>query len=114
MENLPSIDSNRKLILGKPDADLSYASIPVKDIGLLQQEFVVANHIGIQPNAVLLPEKVSKAEQIIINEMSFNDPSPKDFLVRKVSEGIGSTAAAFYTILSLSAWETSSLINIAV
>ena len=64
-----------------------------KEVGLVQQEFVVANHIGIHPNVVLFPEKVSKAEHIIIGERSLNEPSP---------------------ILPILAWETSSVMNIAV
>jgi pyruvate,water dikinase len=57
---------------------------------------VVANHIGIHPNAVLFPDRVSKKDVEIIEERARNDASPADFFVRKLSEGIGSIAAAFY------------------
>jgi pyruvate, water dikinase len=96
-EHLPKIKTEIKLILGDPDAALAHSSLPVSGVGLVRQEFVVANHIGIHPNAVLFPERVVNKEALqIIAERSVNDASPTDFFVRKLSEGIGSIAAAFY------------------
>lgn len=95
-DELPPTKTKIQLILGDPDAALSHSSLPVAGVGLVRQEFVVANHIGIHPNAVLFPEKVSKEDLAIIKERSKNDPSPEAFFVRKLSEGIGSLAAAFY------------------
>lgn len=94
--NVPETKTKIKLILGDPDAALSMSGLPVDGVGLVRQEFVVANHIGIHPKAVLQPEKVSPEDREIILERSKNDKSPKDFFVRKLSEGIGSIAAAFY------------------
>jgi pyruvate,water dikinase len=62
----------------------------------MRQEFLVANAIGIHPNAVLFPDRVSKEAQAEIAKRAKNDKSPKDFFIRKLSEGIGSIAAAFY------------------
>lgn len=95
-DNVPETKTEVKLILGDPDAALSMSGLPVDGVGLVRQEFVVANHIGIHPMAVLQPEKVSQEDKDIITERSKNDESPKDFFVRKLSEGIGSIAAAFY------------------
>lgn len=98
MNDIPKTKTEIKLILADPDAALSHASLPVAGVGLTRQEFVVANHIGIHPNAVLNmnSDKVSdKAKREIMN-LAKNDPSPKAFWLRKLSEGIGSIAAAFY------------------
>jgi pyruvate,water dikinase len=94
--NVPKTKTKIQLILGDPDAALSMSGLPVDGVGLVRQEFVVANHIGIHPMAVLHPEKVSPEDRDIINERSKNDKSPKDFFLRKLSEGIGSIAASFY------------------
>jgi pyruvate,water dikinase len=94
--DVPKTKTEIKLILGDPDAALSLSGLPVDGVGLVRQEFVVANHIGIHPMAVLQPEKVSPEDRDIINARSKNDKSPKDFFIRKLSEGIGSIAAAFY------------------
>ena len=95
-DELPTTKTKIQLILGDPDAALAHSSLPVAGVGLVRQEFVVANHIGIHPNAVLFPEKVSAEDKKIIQERSKNDPSPEAFFVRKLSEGIGSLAAAFH------------------
>lgn len=94
--DLPATDTKIQLILGDPDAALTHASLPVKGVGLVRQEFVVANHIGIHPNAVLFPDRVEEADLALISERAINDPSPADFFVRKLAEGIGSIGAAFY------------------
>lgn len=94
--DLPVTDTKIQLILGDPDAALTHASLPVKGVGLVRQEFVVANHIGIHPNAVLFPDRVKEADLALIAERAINDPSPADFFVRKLAEGIGSIGAAFY------------------
>lgn len=95
-DDLPKTKTEIKLILGDPDAALSLSGLPVDGVGLVRQEFVVANHIGIHPKAVLHPELVSPVEQEIINERAKNDASPKAFFIRRLSEGVGSIAAAFY------------------
>jgi pyruvate, water dikinase len=95
-DDLPQTKTEIKLILADPDAALVHASLPVKGVGLVRQEFVVANAIGIHPNAVLFPDRVSPEAQELINEKAKNDKSPKDFYIRKLSEGVGSIAAAFY------------------
>ena len=94
--DLPKTKTKVQLILGDPDAALAHSSLPVAGVGLVRQEFVVANHIGIHPNAVLFPDRVSKEAQEEINHRARNDPSPEAFFIRKLSEGIGSIAGAFY------------------
>lgn len=96
LDDLPATDTEIKLILGDPDSALACASLPVKGVGLCRQEFVVANHIGIHPKAVLNLDLISEKDKAIIEERAANDDSPRDFFVRKLSEGIASIAAAFY------------------
>lgn len=100
INSLPKTKTEIKLILADPGSALVHASLPVSGVGLTRQEFVVANHIGIHPKAVLEEyfnsEKVSKEARAEILKRSKNDPSPEAFWVRKLSEGVGSIAAAFY------------------
>ena len=96
VNDLPRTKTKIQLILGDPDAAMSHSRLPVSGVGLVRQEFVVANHIGIHPNAVLFPDKVSLEARMIIAEKAINDPSPEAFFVRKLVEGIGSIAAAFH------------------
>jgi pyruvate,water dikinase len=95
-DDLPTTKTKVQVILGDPDAALAHSSLPVAGVGLVRQEFVVANHIGVHPNAVLFPDRVSKEALELIRSKASNDKSPVDFFVRKLSEGIGSIGAAFY------------------
>jgi pyruvate,water dikinase len=95
-DTVPQTKTEIKLILGDPDSALTHSQLPVSGVGLVRQEFVVANHIGIHPNAVLFPDKISPDAQQKIAKLAKNDASPEAFFVRKLSEGIGSIAAAFY------------------
>ena len=72
------------------------SDLPVAGVGLVRQEFLVANHIGVHPKAVLHPELLSPDDREIIATRAKNDPSPKAWFVRRLSEGIGSIAASFY------------------
>lgn len=96
IDDLPETKTKIQLILGDPDAALAHSSLPVAGVGLTRQEFVVANHIGIHPNAVLFPDRVSEKAKKEIAERAKNDVSPEAFFVRKLYEGVGSIAAAFY------------------
>lgn len=72
------------------------SDLPVAGVGLVRQEFLVVNHIGVHPKAVLHPELLSPDDREIIATRAKNDPSPKAWFVRRLSEGIGSIAASFY------------------
>ena len=96
LDELPETKTEVKLILGDPDSALSHANLPVKGVGLVRQEFVVASHIGVHPKAVLNMDKISEEDRKEIMRRSINDPSPADFFVRKLAEGVGSIAAAFF------------------
>jgi pyruvate,water dikinase len=96
LDELPTTKTEIKLILGDPDSALGHASLPVKGVGLVRQEFVVASHIGVHPNAVLNMDIIPEKDKKEIERRALNDASPVDFFVRKLAEGVGSIAAAFY------------------
>jgi pyruvate, water dikinase len=96
LDELPKTKTKIQLILGDPDAALIHSSLPVAGVGLVRQEFVVASHTGIHPNAVIFPDRVDGESKRLIAERARNDESPRRFFVRKLVEGLGSIAAAFY------------------
>lgn len=53
IDDLPETTTKVKLILADPDAALAHSHLPVAGVGLVRQEFVVANHIGKCPIAFL-------------------------------------------------------------
>jgi len=96
--------------LGNPELAFHTAMLPNDGVGLARMEFIVSEHIGIHPMALLHPEKVhsAKARAAIARAVRGYD-RPADFFVEKLSEGIGTIAAAFHpkpVIVRLSDFKT--------
>lgn len=96
--------------LGNPDLAFRTAMRPNEGVGLARMEFIVNQHIGVHPMALARPEKVidrTEREQIARLTRHFDDP--KNFFVERLSEGIGTIAAAFHpkpVIVRLSDFKT--------
>ncbi len=95
--------------LGNPDLAFTTAMMPSAGVGLARMEFIINEHIGIHPMALVHPEKITDGERKTIAERSRNDVSPRDFFIRELAEGVGTIAAAFYprpVIVRLSDFKT--------
>jgi len=84
--------------------------LPNDGVGLARMEFIISEHIGFHPMALVNPEKVtSKQAKRAIQRLARNHPHPSDYFVEKLSEGVGVIAAAFYpkpVIIRLSDFKT--------
>ena len=98
------------LNLGNPELAFRTAMLPNDGVGLARMEFIISEHIGFHPMALVSPEKVtSKQAQKAIQRLVRNHPRPSDYFVEKLSEGVGVIAAAFYpkpVIIRLSDFKT--------
>jgi len=96
--------------LGNPELAFSTAMLPNDGVGLARMEFIINQHIGIHPMALADPDKVtSKTARAEIAKRVRNYARPTDFFVEKLSEGVGTIAAAFYpkpVIVRLSDFKT--------
>jgi pyruvate,water dikinase len=85
------------LILGDPDRAFSLAALPNQGVGLMRLEFVIANAIRVHPAALArwaeLEEGPQKEE---IRGLVRGYPSPEEYFVEKLSEAVGTIAAAFH------------------
>jgi pyruvate,water dikinase len=96
--------------LGNPDLAFKTAMRPNDGVGLARMEFIINDHIGIHPMALACPEKVtSAADRDLIVRATRLHATPSAFFVERLSEGIGTIAAAFYpkpVIVRLSDFKT--------
>ena len=82
--------------VGDPDHAFSVAALPNDGVGLARLEFIINNHIGIHPMALVnYPNLKSRADIETIAERILEE-DPKEFFIRSLAEGIGKIAAAFY------------------
>jgi phosphoenolpyruvate synthase/pyruvate phosphate dikinase len=83
---------------------------PVLAVGLARMEFIISEHIKIHPMALVDPKRVSSAvERKKIEQLVRNYENPRDYFIEKLSEGVGTIAAAFYpkpVIVRLSDFKT--------
>ena len=83
--------------LGNPDLAFRTAMRPNDGVGLARMEFIISEHIGIHPMALVQPEKVaSAADRDVISARVARYSSPSDFFIKTLAEGVGMIAAAFY------------------
>jgi pyruvate,water dikinase len=98
------------LNLGNPELAFRTAMLPNDGVGLARMEFIISEHIGVHPMALVQPEKVTSPEAgAAIAARVRNYPRPADYFIEKLSEGVGVIAAAFYprpVIVRLSDFKT--------
>ena len=96
--------------LGDPDLAFRTAELPCAGVGLARMEFIIQEHIGIHPMALAEPAKVTSAKaRATIARATRGYPHPTDFFIERLSEGVGTIAAAFYprpVIVRLSDFKT--------
>ncbi|HVG29558.1 MAG TPA: phosphoenolpyruvate synthase [Pyrinomonadaceae bacterium] len=82
--------------VGDPDHAFALASLPNDGVGLARLEFIINNHIGIHPMALVNYPNIAREEDVKEIRRRVGEEDPRDFFVRCLSEGIGRIAAAFY------------------
>ncbi|KQT90839.1 phosphoenolpyruvate synthase [Marmoricola sp. Leaf446] len=99
LDSMPDVPVKIMMNVGTPDQAFSFAQLPNRGVGLARLEFIINRQIGIHPKALLeleaggedLPAELrSEVEEIIAAY-----PSPRDFFVQRVAEGVSMLAAAF-------------------
>jgi pyruvate, water dikinase len=95
--DMPTTDTAIMVNLGNPDLAFGMASLPVDGVGLARTEFIISESIRAHPMALLHPEKVEDPlERAELARMTAGHPSGADYFVERLSEGVGTIAAAFY------------------
>jgi pyruvate, water dikinase len=109
-DNLEKPHTEIMVNLGNPEIAFKTAMMPNDGVGLARMEFIINQHIGIHPMALAQPEKVKSArDRRMIRLLTGRHKKPSDFFIERLSEGIGTIAAAFYpraVIVRLSDFKT--------
>ena len=97
LAELPRPKTQLMLNLGNPDLAFKSSFLPNDGVGLARMEFIITEYIKVHPMALLYPDKVEshKERQEIANLVQGYN-SPTDYFVQRLSEGVGTIAAAFY------------------
>ena len=85
------------LNLGNPDLAFKTSFLPNDGVGLARMEFIISEYIRVHPMALLHPEQVRDPEaRRTIAHLTQGYADGSAFFTERLSEGIGTIAAAFW------------------
>lgn len=112
---MPSLPFKVMLNVGNPDMAFESQSLPNAGVGLARIEFIINQMIGIHPNALLAYERLDNSLKTQITARISAYPSPTEFYIERLKEGISVIAAAFYpkpVIVRLSDFKSNEYANL--
>jgi pyruvate,water dikinase len=85
------------LNLGNPDLAFKTSFLPNDGVGLARMEFIISEYIKAHPLALVHPDRVTDPQaRETIDRLTRLYPDGESFFVQRLSEGIGTIAAAFW------------------
>jgi pyruvate,water dikinase len=97
LKDLPRPRTKIMVNLGDPDLAFETAMLPNDGVGLARMEFIINEFIGVHPMALADIEKVASPRlRRKISRLTKGYATPAEFFIRRLSEGVGTIAAAFF------------------
>ncbi len=92
---MPDIPVKIMMNVGTPDQAFAFSRLPHAGIGLARLEFIINRQIGIHPKALLDLDRLQEPLRSQIADTVAAYPSPRDYFVTRITEGVATLAAAF-------------------
>ncbi len=97
LSDLPRPKTQIMINLGNPDLAFATSFLPNDGVGLARLEFIINEYIKAHPMALRHPDRVTDpAVRRAIESLIVGYADGSDYFVRKLSEGVGTIAAAFW------------------
>jgi pyruvate,water dikinase len=93
---IPPLRTEVMLTIGDPARAFQMSFIPNDGVGLARTEFIITNHIGIHPMALARYPNLKDPQVVQEIASRIGDEEPREFFIRRFSEGVARIAAAFY------------------
>ncbi len=94
--NMPKLPVDIMMNVGNPELAFNFSTIPNFGVGLARLEFIINRQIGIHPKALLEYDSLPEPLKTTVTEKISGYPSPVEYYVDKLAEGVATIAAAFY------------------
>ncbi|SPE29061.1 phosphoenolpyruvate synthase [Burkholderiales bacterium] len=94
--SLPKVDVKIMLNVGNPQLAFDFQSLPNAGVGLARLEFIINNHIGVHPKAVLDYPNLDDALKRAVEKLAYGYGNPRDFFLGRLTEGVAMIASAFW------------------
>jgi pyruvate,water dikinase len=93
---MPAVPVKLMMNVGNPDRAFDFCQLPNDGVGLARLEFIINRMIGVHPKALLQYEALAGELRQAVTRRMQGYASPTEYFVTKLSEGIGTIAAAFW------------------
>jgi pyruvate,water dikinase len=93
---LPPLPVKIAMNVGNPRLAFSFAQLPNAGVGLARLEFIINNEIGVHPKACLEWRELPPELKERVAHAARGYPDPVTFFRQKLTEGVGTIAAAFW------------------
>ena len=95
LDGMPEAPVKIMMNVGTPDQAFSFSRLPHRGVGLARLEFIINRQIGIHPRALLEHDALPDDLRRQVDARIAAYPSPRDYFVQRVAEGVSMLAAAF-------------------
>jgi pyruvate,water dikinase len=95
LDTMPEVGVQIMMNVGTPDQAFAFSRLPNAGIGLARLEFIINRQIGIHPKALLEVDSLEGHLREQVKATTAAYPSPRDYFVQRVAEGVSMLAAAF-------------------
>ncbi|GAA1490823.1 phosphoenolpyruvate synthase [Brachybacterium sacelli] len=98
VDSMPPLDVKIMMNVGTPAQAFAFSRLPHAGVGLARLEFIVNRQIGVHPRALLELDRLQAEEPELAAEVAAQVaayPSPREYFVQRVAEGVATIAAAF-------------------
>jgi pyruvate,water dikinase len=93
---LPQLPVKLTMNVGNPQLAFEFQAIPNAGVGLARLEFIINNHIGVHPKAILEYPDLDEPLKRAVEALAYGYASPREFFELRLAEGIATIAAAFW------------------
>jgi pyruvate, water dikinase len=95
LDRMPPCPTKLMMNVGNPELAFEFRQLPNEGVGLARLEFIINRNVGIHPKALLDYDRQAPDVRDEIEARIAGYPSPTEFYVAKITEGVATIAAAF-------------------
>jgi len=95
-DRMPPLPTKIMMNVGNPELAFGFRQLPNEGVGLARLEFIIAKTVGVHPRALLDFDKQPAELKAQVAEHIAGYPSPVEFYVSKIAQGVATIAAAFW------------------
>jgi pyruvate,water dikinase len=114
-DRMPPSPTKIMMNVGNPELAFEFRRLPNEGVGLARLEFIINRNVGIHPLALIeYDQQPESLKRDIANRIAAY-PSPTEYYIRKIAEGVATIAAAFWpkkVIVRLSDFKSNEYTNL--